>query len=252
MFLLSSVVCMAQDVITKKDGTDISAKVLEISDSAIKYKKFDNQEGPTYVISTSDILLIRYENGEKDIFNKEEPKQESAVSRYSYSSNGVDSGNTTASVVPGMKYREYKNLYKTRNYVPSKTDPYSRGWAGVASLFIPGLGQGIDGEWGRGFAFIGANIGLYLVSLTDVTVYEDGKVEYGEMYWFTYLLRIGLNIWSICDAVHVAKVKNMYNQDLRANRAAFDLEINPYITCVNSGIQNNLKPAAGLSLKVVF
>ncbi len=64
----------AQDYITKKTGDDIKAKVLEITTSEIKYKKFDNLDGPTYSISKSEILMIRYENGTKDIFNESENK----------------------------------------------------------------------------------------------------------------------------------------------------------------------------------
>ncbi len=60
----------AQDLITKTDGTDISAKVLEVTTSVIKYKKFENQDGPIYNIKKSDVLMIRYENGTKDIFNE--------------------------------------------------------------------------------------------------------------------------------------------------------------------------------------
>jgi hypothetical protein len=60
----------AQDVITKRNGDDIEAKVLEVLDSEIKYKKFNFLDGPTYTEKKSEILLIRYENGSKDIFTE--------------------------------------------------------------------------------------------------------------------------------------------------------------------------------------
>jgi hypothetical protein len=53
---------------TKKSGEDIQAKVLEVTTSEIKYKKFDNQNGPTYTILKSDVVMVRYKNGTKDIF----------------------------------------------------------------------------------------------------------------------------------------------------------------------------------------
>ena len=62
----------AQDVITLKNGTDINAVVQEISDVEIKYKKFDNPNGPNYTLKKSEILMIRYANGSKDIFSEEE------------------------------------------------------------------------------------------------------------------------------------------------------------------------------------
>lgn len=64
-----SFVCAAQDMITTKNGEDIKAKVLEITINEIKYKKAENADSPIYTILKSDVLLIRYENGSKDIFN---------------------------------------------------------------------------------------------------------------------------------------------------------------------------------------
>jgi hypothetical protein len=60
----------SQDIIFKKDAEEIQAKVIEIGVNDIKYKKFSNPNGPTYVVSKNDLFLIKYENGEKDVFNK--------------------------------------------------------------------------------------------------------------------------------------------------------------------------------------
>jgi len=60
----------SQDVITKKTGDDIISKISEITQTEIKYKKFDNLEGPTFSILKSEVLMVRYENGTKDIFNE--------------------------------------------------------------------------------------------------------------------------------------------------------------------------------------
>ena len=64
-------VISAQDIITKKDGTDIQAKVTEVGESQVSYKKFSNLNGPVYTISISDILMITYENGEREMYNIE-------------------------------------------------------------------------------------------------------------------------------------------------------------------------------------
>ena len=44
---------------------------MEIGQTEIKYKRFDNQEGPLYVAAKSDISQIFYENGTKEVFNNE-------------------------------------------------------------------------------------------------------------------------------------------------------------------------------------
>ncbi len=61
----------AQDVIVKRDGSTIISKVLEVNTSNIKYKKYSNQDGPTYTINKADVMTINYENGEKDVFEEQ-------------------------------------------------------------------------------------------------------------------------------------------------------------------------------------
>ena len=55
----------AQDIIYKKDKSEIKAKVTEIGLDEIKYKMFDLQDGPDIVISKSDIWKIKFNNGEE-------------------------------------------------------------------------------------------------------------------------------------------------------------------------------------------
>jgi len=59
----------AQDLIVLRDGVMIEAKVTEISPTEIRYKRFDNLDGPTIVIPAANVLSIRYENGTSEIFN---------------------------------------------------------------------------------------------------------------------------------------------------------------------------------------
>ena len=61
---------MAQDVIVMKDQSTIMSKVLEITSTEIKYKKWDNQDGPLYSVSRSEIMSINYENGEVEFFTE--------------------------------------------------------------------------------------------------------------------------------------------------------------------------------------
>lgn len=69
-----SLILSAQDTIYKSDGTEIQAKVIEITMDVVKYKKFSNLDGPTYNIAKSDVFMIVYDNGEREVFKKtEEP-----------------------------------------------------------------------------------------------------------------------------------------------------------------------------------
>jgi hypothetical protein len=60
----------SQDIITKKTGDDILSKILEVGQLEVKYKKFDNLSGPVFTIQKTELIMIRYENGTKDIFSE--------------------------------------------------------------------------------------------------------------------------------------------------------------------------------------
>lgn len=70
-----SVNIFAQDIITKQNGEEIQAKVLNVNDKEINYIKWSNMNGPTYTISVNDVFMIKYENGEKDMFEKKGTKE---------------------------------------------------------------------------------------------------------------------------------------------------------------------------------
>ena len=60
------------DVMIKENGEEITnVKVVEITPIEIKYKKGNNLDGPTYSIAKSDVFMIKYANGEKEVFELE-------------------------------------------------------------------------------------------------------------------------------------------------------------------------------------
>lgn len=61
----------AQDVITFKNGTDLQVKVQEITPQEIRYKRFDNLNGPVITILRSTANAINYENGTVENLNED-------------------------------------------------------------------------------------------------------------------------------------------------------------------------------------
>ncbi len=59
----------SQDVLYTTGGNKLKAKVTEINTADIKYKDFNNPEGPTYVIAKKDVVLIQYANGVTEVIN---------------------------------------------------------------------------------------------------------------------------------------------------------------------------------------
>lgn len=60
----------SQDKISKKNGTTLDVKLIEIGTSNITYKELDNLEGPTHSLDKSEIYKVTYNNGKTDVFGK--------------------------------------------------------------------------------------------------------------------------------------------------------------------------------------
>jgi hypothetical protein len=116
VLLLSAGSCFCQDLITKKTGEDIKAKISEITSTEIKYKKFDNLNGPTYSLDKSEVLLIKYENGTNVVMNSSVVRTDethmNAISLMDAIKNGsiselvIEGGNNTLTISVNKKNRE--------------------------------------------------------------------------------------------------------------------------------------------------
>lgn len=64
----------SQDKLIRKDGTTLEVKIIEISSTEIKYKLYDNLDGPVYLKPKYEFVRAEYKNGDKDIFKSAEPE----------------------------------------------------------------------------------------------------------------------------------------------------------------------------------
>lgn len=150
-----------------------------------------------------------------------------------------------AGIAPGMKYKELKSMYNYKDFTPTHSDKYSPAWSGVASFLIPGLGQMICGEVGRGFAWLGGSVGCSLVA-----VLADPRSAGGKTTSFIATLgAMAIDICAIVDGVRVAKVKNMYVQDLK-NGYALDFDFYPSVNYIQT--ECGVQPTAGFTLAMKF
>jgi hypothetical protein len=60
-----------QDIIVKKNGDEIKSKVEQVLDTEIKYRKAENPSGPVYSVKKSEVFMIKYENGTRDVFENQ-------------------------------------------------------------------------------------------------------------------------------------------------------------------------------------
>ena len=84
----------AQDIIIKKTGVEIKTKITEVGLDNVKFKKYDNIEGPIYTITKDEIFMIKYENGSKDVFkdNAKEVVKKVEKSKNDYLRKGLHLG----------------------------------------------------------------------------------------------------------------------------------------------------------------
>ena len=69
-FITSTTGAFAQDIIYKTDGSKEEVKILQVGSREIQYKKFDNLDGPVYIINKENTVMITYENGDYDLFSR--------------------------------------------------------------------------------------------------------------------------------------------------------------------------------------
>lgn len=152
LFLLAIVTVgvFAQDTITKRNGEEILAKVLNINDTEINYLKWNNQNGPTYTIAISNVFMIKYENGEKDVFG-----QEDAPAAQNPANTPTVLNLTEQLSQNNLKFIKQEDLFK-------KGKRFKRG--GTAWIIISGIGvvggcvaAGLQ-DWGTG-ATVGLAVG---------------------------------------------------------------------------------------------
>lgn len=253
VLLLGAVTVSAQDIITKKTGEDIKAKVLEIDNGNVKYKLFDEPNGAIYTMPKTQILMIRHESGRNEVFN--------TAPAY-----GMIDRMPVDGIRPGMKYKELKNIYNYNDWYSGLGDKYNPALMGVCSWLIPGLGQVISGEVGRGLGWFGGAVGCSVLmgigaGVNASAYYVDSYATYDDYGYDediaiagTVIMLAGslallaVDICAIVDACRVAKVRNMYEQDLRKQN--YSLELHPSVDYVR--MANKVQPTAGLTLAMKF
>lgn len=79
--MILSISVWAQDIIVTTDAKKIEAKITEVSKSEIRYKEFDNIDGPVFVIETKEINSIIYSNGKVVLYNNQQSAENAMQER---------------------------------------------------------------------------------------------------------------------------------------------------------------------------
>lgn len=96
LFMFCALDLFGQDLIITNSKEELKTKVIEIDEFLVKYKKFDFQVGPIYSIKKSEVFLIIYSNGTREIFNQNQIERTSSDTQSTkpmYSSEGIETNN---------------------------------------------------------------------------------------------------------------------------------------------------------------
>jgi hypothetical protein len=180
LFLFFSLFSFAQDTIIKYSGETIIGKINEISPTQIKYKKADFQDGPTYVENKSDIKMIKYSNGLKEEFTKEQPKNTTVTTTGNDDYYGGGTTNTTAktSTAPSNKIDIWGvNRFRTQGKMMNEKQMQSILLNSKDNTVLNLVGQAKDAKKLQyvGFAAIPLGIGAFgflLAAAINSTTYS--------------------------------------------------------------------------------
>ena len=74
LFLAGLTSAFGQDKLVLRDSTRIACKVVEVTEEKVKYRKWNNLDGPMYTVRNSEVSYILYENGIMDPFSVRYPR----------------------------------------------------------------------------------------------------------------------------------------------------------------------------------
>ncbi|GEM_PF-512622 len=184
-FLLAATVSVvsAQDVITQKNGEEIQAKVLEVGAKDVKYKRFGNDTGPTYTLKASDIFMIKYENGEKDMFGNTPEESETPAVRPNSPTQRTSVASQSSNQNRANNANRVQPARESENTTP-KEEPIRKAYIGlgVGGAFTTKSYDNIDGgiQVNINFGYmLSKNIGIaasMFGTSFDLTNYSDASI----------------------------------------------------------------------------
>ncbi len=176
-------ISFAQDVIFTKNGKQINSIIIEVTPNQIKYKKFEDKEGPVYIIQKNEVSKIDYQNGTTDVLsNQEKHQQEKQCKPLSYR-NGFW-GLTILQSEKKLSTMDIKALYKDnaealRKFKTGKTLNAIGTIIGIPGGFIFGYQLGTQMAGGKinttllAVGAAGLIVSIYLTSTGNRSIKES-------------------------------------------------------------------------------
>jgi len=190
-----------------RNGDEIRAKVTELTPSEIRYKRFENLEGPTIVARRAEGFAITYEKGTRELINPvtaTTTKQATLTSVYEHTPYyaGIVGGYGILGPVIGIK-AAYFFTEKLGVGLTYRRNTWSDWYDyGSTSVYANYFGPVFYGHWGRTGSkfFFPSTVGFGVATYEEVYGNESEKftnfamyISQGVAYRFASLCSAGIN-----------------------------------------------------------
>lgn len=200
--ICSTLLSFSQDIIFLNNGSEIKAKVLEIENEIIKYRNFEQLDGPLRSLPKKDIFLILYQDGTREKFteaieqnsSKNKNNKEKQASFNSVSPNSSIQENNNPKI-ENRHHSKYKNDYKNSAFLGVGSTVGGAPGIGYERVIIPKtsiilavsyIGQTIDEKFGYGlgvrYSFVNIKSYLELIYGTGSHYETGGTLGFSKNY----------------------------------------------------------------------
>lgn len=236
-FVCAAQMLVAQDVIVTRQAERIDAKVMEVSESEVKYKKTSNPDGPMFVLSTEKIASILYANGEVQVF-EQQPKTEPVEKQQPVTDRKIKKGvvlfregryivdNRAGSIYEPENLRELLGDDAYNNYLDAQTSYGS----GSALLTVGWIGT-----------ICGAAMIVIGIAENQPSTAMWGLIMGGV---FEIFLPIGYVTRGVA-AGRISRIAEAYNADAH-RQLGMEMSVSPSLLVAGNG---TVAPGVGLSLR---
>ena len=242
--LMGAGTVFAQDTIVLRNGDELRVKVKEVSDTELKYQMWNNQDGPMYTKKVTDIFMVKYKGGHREVYGN--IKQTSATAPQT----GNTSHNDRAYNYNNDGYIEYSDgdlLLNRRNM----SDAQIKDVLGIRGYetYRSASAQRRSGKTLVALGWIEFGLGAGLFALAAIVEEEDVAIP-GAILIFASQMELPLGY--VLKGVGTGRL-NWLVDDYNTNRTAYSdnlsLGFTPTLVCAPDAAGNRtIGLGAGLTL----
>lgn len=228
---------MAQDIIVTRQAERIDAKIMEVSETEIKYRRTSNPEGPIFVLGVDKIASIVYANGEVQVFEKEQPQTEVEQPKMMVTDRKIEEG--VVLFRQGRTIVEHKiGIYEPTNLKELLGKDEYNNYLDAQSSY--GLGTAmITMGW------IGTIVGGTMIAIGI----DEKEADLAVVGWLVagvseIFLPIGYVVRGVA-AGRISRIAEGYNADAK-RMLGMDMSVAPTLLLANNG---TVAPGLGVSLR---